>query len=360
MSKNNYFGGNLIFEKDLFFKKNKYYFSSKYFYYSNSRSSIYNILKKIKKNNDQNILIPSYLCNDIFIKIFKRVKLKFKLYEVDSELNCNFSEIKNKIDKNTTAVIVVNYFGVNKNLKSLKEIKLMHKKLYTIYDTVHNPFYFFDTKNISKYIDFSFTSLKKNFPLPDGSILYSKNYYFNTLSEYSSDHVKLWHKASNYKKKFLKGNKSLILEKKYMSIYSKLNTKEKINNSSISKFSFQYTNKIKINVISSKKILNYNYMYEKLKNIKNIHIFNLKKDHIPMFFPIFFKSEKYRDKIYYSLLENNIFCPKHWALNKDFSKLLNLSQKKFYNCQLSIPIDYRLNKHDILKIYKYIFELTNA
>ena len=192
-------------------------------------------------------------------------------------------------------------------LTMITDIKLNNKNLYTIYDTVHNPFYFFYTKNINKYIDFSFTSLKKNFPLPDGSILYSKKYNFNTFSEYSSDHVKLWNEASNYKKKFLKGSKSPILEKKYMSIFSKLNTKEKINNSSISTFSFQYTNKIKINLISSKKILNYNFMYEKLKNIKNIHIINLKKDHIPMFFPIFFKSEKFRDKIYYSLLKNNIF-----------------------------------------------------
>ena len=202
-------------------------------------------------------------------------------------------------------------------------------------------------------------SIKKNFPLPDGSVLYSKKYYFNTSAEYSSDHVKLWNEASNYKKKFLKGNKSPILEKKYMSIYSKLNSKEEINNLSISKFSFQYTNKIKINLISSKKILNYNFLYEKLKNIKNIHIIKLKKDHIPMFFPIFFNSEKFRDKIFYSLLKKNIFCPKHWALNKEFSNLLNLSQKNLYNCQLSIPIDYRLNKNDILNIYKYIFELTS-
>ena len=358
-----YIGGDLIYDKSVLFKRsNNFKIKNKNInYLYNGRSAFNRIIKSLNNNNSNNILIPSYLCGDVLISILKKLKYNYYIYNLDISLNCEYESIVKLIDQDTTAILLINYFGLVNNYRFAEKIKKKFKNIKIIYDVVQNPWFFFNLtakpltiKQQFDYVDFAFTSFKKSYPISEGSLLYSKKLIdFKKLTR-NNCAFKTWKSASLLKKKFLLERNNNLLEKKYLNYFKKIDSKNNINNYNISHESFIILNRLNLFKIAKIRIANYRFLYSALKKQKKIGILKLEKNKIPMFFPIFIISGN-RDYIIKKLKKNKIFCPVHWKLNNSLRSLISISNAKIYDTEISIPIDHRISKENLQTI---LYELN--
>jgi hypothetical protein len=371
MKENNkyYYGGDFLLDKSFFFSKTSNLNNNlkNYKFSKNSRSIFYQILKSIYAS-DKNILIPSYLCEDVLLKAITRSNFKYKIFKVNKNLEYDFNSINSLIDKNTNSILIINYFGIVDHISLIKKIKKKFKNINIIYDVVQNPWFFLTKKNFffskkinHSLIDFIFTSFKKSFPVPEGALMHSKKFNHDFIKKSSKFNYVNWHTASKIKKKFLINKSEILLEKNYLNIYEKIYKKQNITNEALYGQSKKMLTRIDYASIAKIRITNYNFVYNLLLNNKKILIFKLPNGNIPFFFPVFLKNQgSYRDSVLSALKELKIFCPVHWSLGNYFRKQLTKDGTFFYDNEISIPIDHRFNKVNLqILVNKLLIILNN-
>ncbi|WP_434304817.1 DegT/DnrJ/EryC1/StrS family aminotransferase [Clostridium botulinum] len=86
------------------------------------------IIEDISFENDEYILMPSYLCPTI-LHNFKRKNINFIFYEIDEELSINLKDIENKINNyKVKAVFFIDYFGFYHNDNTIDFLKKLQRK----------------------------------------------------------------------------------------------------------------------------------------------------------------------------------------------------------------------------------------
>ena len=285
------------------FKMNMYYFDS-------AREPFEYILKNIL--SEKTLLIPAYIGystregSGIFDPI-KNSKVKYKFYRMKNGLDIDLSNLFQLIDDNPNSVLLlVHYFGFYD--KALEKIKAYanDKSVVVVEDCAHAFFTFYQKPKIES--DYYLFSLHKMFVFNKGGLLISKN------------------------------NLKLETEMKYNP--------------------FEYN----LYQISQKRINNYNYLSDKLKNITKIKILkNSLGDNVPQTFPIILESVEIRDKLYFSLNEIRfgVVSLYHELINE-----LNCSDYKYEiflsQCILNLPIHQDVNFSDIdemiIQIEKILYE----
>jgi hypothetical protein len=180
--------------------------------------------------------------------------------------------------------------------------------------------------------DYSFTSLRKHFPIPEGALVYSK------LDNLGID-VDI--KQSSFFKNKLIGSllKYERLPDKLYLMFLEEGEKELDNDYNISKASIltQYlyeTTNLEVAKAKRKENCKYIYKYGQLCGLKFLFPFN--KNIVPLSVPIMLEE---RDKVRKMLMESNIFLPIHWPNNK-FNSFSDLSNKMSSN-ELSLVVDQR-------------------
>lgn len=131
---------------------------------SSGRGALSYILKNIEnKYNYTDILIPNYLCDSITNTIVD-LNWKYHFYNINQELEFDINEVINQ--KKANIILIINYFGMINLNKKIIEIKKKNPDMIIIEDDVQA--YFEYEKSVA---DYSFTSLRKWFPCPDGALI---------------------------------------------------------------------------------------------------------------------------------------------------------------------------------------------
>jgi len=315
---------------------------------STARQTLYRILES--RNNSANefydVYVQDYICGCVYEAI-NRAGKRIHYYHIDESFYQNFdyktlvSTIKKESDCKKTVLIFVNYFATFDCVRTVKIIKELDKDLTVI---IYNVQSFFDMR-IDSCADYQFTSLRKWFPVPDGSAV-------NGNKEHELKPIELVQSTSAVEgiiAGFLKNYKSFseVRDNDYLTHFEKA---EEIINSSwnvkVSSFTETILDTIDFDIVALQRRNNAYSLCEaiirnrsyKVSAERIIKLLDERSAMVPMFVSVFMDN---RDYVRHVLMNNNIFCPVHWpdAKNKDLAV-----------CELSLVIDQRYDENDMKKI----------
>jgi hypothetical protein len=309
------------------------------FLYSSGRAALYHILQNVKIHFPiiDTILLPDYLCRSI-IETVKLCCYKIKYYKLTDELTI-CKEKFCKLYTQRDAVLVINYFGISDTEIQIEYIQQLDAQSCIILDNVQ-AFYEMYNPTLASY---SFTSFRKWFPTPDGAVVKTKmkdmfiSHGANTFAKYKV--------CGSILKNF---RNTIVSDDIYLSLFDEgeqlitQNMNAKISDISVSIFS-----NLDIMKIAVQRKKNAKWIIDSLTKIGVEPVLNLKKDKVPLFVPIRIARRDYiRDQLFYK----GFLCPIHWPV---YENVIN-NENKIYTNELSIIIDQRYSKKDMLQIAKII------
>lgn len=308
------------------------------------RTSIYYILKNIIKNiNLKKAYLPSYCCESISLP-FIDLGIEVVYYDVyfDNGLKYNIN-----LNQECDIFFAINYFGYScMNMEDyIKQFKKKGK--IVIEDITHS---IFSNKKYSEYSDYLFASLRKWFPIASGGIAVNMNSKFLlNLENTNKDMISIKTEAMKNKENYMsnsEGKKEVFL-KQYSESEKILDSDYK--NYSIDEDSLKIIMGINIEEIINRRKENIKIIYEKLKNNKYIKFMEEKYDEKDclLFVPIILDT-KLRDKLRKYLIENKVYLPIHWILNKKLNNIFDhelslVCDQRYTNEQINIYIDKMIN-----------------
>ncbi len=299
-------------------------------YFTDSgRSSLRLLLHKLKTKR---FLIPNYLC-EIIVKIFNEFEIDYSFYNINSDLLIDTSSIEKK---NYDVLYIINYFGQNQDI-----CDFIDQEMIVIEDNVFLP-QFENSMNIDNWVGFN--SFRKISPIADGSLIKSTFKLPDELvKENRSDFAQMKYMAKDIKYYYLKDNR--YSEEEYLALFKlaekKLDMQGEIYNiSSHSLFRlFDFIGRIEQEY--SDRVENYNVLDSCLSN-KSVKI----KTKFPSFYIL---SVDLRDELRQYLFSKKIFLPVHWPS-------INGVSSDLYKTLISIPVDSRYNKDDMIRIAELVNE----
>lgn len=241
--------------------------------FSSGRNALFNILHSERISGG--ILIPNYLCDSI-TKAINEAGWRYKFYKINRDLQFDVDEIISC--KDIDAVLVINYFGMLKLEDSIRRIKQARPNLVIIEDDVQA---FFEYKNSEA--DYSFTSLRKWFPCPDGAFISTKRTLnMKTMVENKWSQYKF---AGNILKKY----NNVIDDSICLELLQKgeelLDVEYRSACSDISQVIFAH---VDIETIAKKRMNNAAYLHSKLEKLGIRHAY--RESAVPLFVPIFIEN----------------------------------------------------------------------
>lgn len=313
--------------------------------FSSGRVALLAILKGLKERNGANTIhIPYYICESVINTCFN-ARYNVNFYELNNDFQFPLEYLET-IKKNEI-LLTVNYFGLVDDYIKINEIKVLRPETIIISDQVQS-YWTFNRTNA----DYSFTSLRKHFPVPDGALVYSNG--ANLISSENLDNNIF------YKNKLLGSilKNQNINDESYLHFLNlgeeELDCSHEISSASnVCSFLF---NKLDLNTFCKKRKENYKFVFEfcKMNGIQLVFPFN--ENDIPLNVPILIDN---RDIVRRELFKSNIYLPIHWPIN-EFNKN-SLKSNKMANNELSLVVDQRYTIDEIeyeLKTLKNI--ITNG
>jgi len=143
------------------------------FLFGFARAALYEGLKIMGIKEGENVLVPSYVCN-VVVAPMRRLNIKVKFYEIDSNLVPLWKSLEEIIDSKTRAMLIVNYFGFPNDLATARDFCDKHG-IYLIEDNAHSFLSSDNGKPLGSAGDISLFSFRKIVPIPNGAALVVNN-----------------------------------------------------------------------------------------------------------------------------------------------------------------------------------------
>ncbi|MFC1979984.1 DegT/DnrJ/EryC1/StrS family aminotransferase [Chloroflexota bacterium] len=144
-----------------------------YLLYGYGRIALLDGLRILDCGEGSNVLLPSYNCRTA-VEPFRELSIEPRFYTVSLNLEPDIKDIKSKIDKNTKAILAINYFGFPQNIGGIQGICRKHG-LYFIEDNAHGPLSQKDCRLLGTFGDIGFSSIWKFLGVPNGAVLFINN-----------------------------------------------------------------------------------------------------------------------------------------------------------------------------------------
>jgi dTDP-4-amino-4,6-dideoxygalactose transaminase len=349
---NFFIGGEHFYSPQMLFKEKLFHldnyicnrFESKHIYYTGGGiHSLHLILRNLNFLKDEYCLLPSYLCPTILYP-FNDLNIKYKFYKVDQNLNIDLSFFNNSINSKCKAVFFINYFGFSHSDVTINYLQQLKKKGIIIIEDAAQSFFSDFTSVIG---DFCFNSFRKFLPM-DASVIIS-NLPLN------SGRLKKYSKYTFYKNlgqlfRYFNYKTGIGFSKTFQSFFKKAENEYYKNFSK----GFDRYNKYFLERTNFEKLIKKrrDYFSILLKEFEGISFFKELPDGVtPLGFPIIYEK---RDELKKYLIKESIFCPVHWKLPEEITRInfpesITLSNKLF-----TLPINENITEENFSK---YIFIL---
>ena len=320
------------FEIDLSIQRDAFKPAPDTYYYASGRAALYQILKSLKHRVNK-IWFPDWLCHTM-VEAAQKAGFEYEFYELSDKFMATVEALDAKGFKDGCLVLLINYFGLQDLIPTAKAIKEVYPNAIVIEDDVQAYYSFAETTN--PYADYSFTSLRKTFPSPDGGLVYTKQpmprvTQPNTFAKYKIEAgVMKYHRAENgikdedYLALFEKGSE--LIDENYESVMSR-----------DSEMLFAGTD---LQWVKQKRQENAAYLLDGLKSLGVEPLIEVPKDKVPLFVPIYLEN---RNEIRKRMFQRMVFCPVHWPLEDlPLKKGAEMAQH-----ELSLIVDQRYVKKDM-------------
>ncbi|MEG0889612.1 MAG: DegT/DnrJ/EryC1/StrS family aminotransferase [Bacteroides sp.] len=307
------------------------------FLYSSGRAAFYHILLSIKEYMPKikTLMLPDYICSSI-INIALKSGFEIIYYPISNSLQINYSIFRTLYTK-TSAVLLVNYFGLISLEEQVRFLREIDDDICIIEDNVQS---FFSMYNDLK-CDFSFTSFRKTFPVPDGSLVVTKHkltlpFFDNTFAQY---------KIAGGVLKGLRSN-NCFDDQLYLDLLEKGEEYIDINlESRMSDITSTLLSGIDLQRIALLRKRNAKYLTDGLSALGMEPLIPYKKEFVPLFIPIWLEN---RDNIRNFFFNNSIYCPVHWPVSNNTPKLLKGEELSKHELSLIIDQRYSLKDMDMI------------
>lgn len=141
--------------------------SGPHFFVSSGRDALVLIINVLELTPKDEVLLPPYLC-DVVVDVFRQRNIKVRFYKVKTNLEIDAEDALKRISKKTKAILYINYFGFPQPQHQVD--KLMATGLDVIEDNSHSFLSRYE-EGLERRGTFSFASLRKLLPIPDGAVL---------------------------------------------------------------------------------------------------------------------------------------------------------------------------------------------
>lgn len=272
----------------------------KFIYLYNGRSALNFALKNINLKKNDEILYPEFSC-DVIFQFESKNNYNYKFYPIKNNFHISLNKLKSKITKKTKIILIINFFGIQQNLKNFYKF-CKKKNILLLVDDCHT----FYNLSLSKSddCDAKFFSPSKIFDkIVAGGILQINNNRIHIKKKLTSSKLNL-----NLIKHLKAKLKKLLLYEKYK--FSKKRPKFEDENFFKSKFdvkNFSLNKEIisdikSINIKKEKKIRIENFKYwnnlcKKLE-IKPLLKINNIKHGCSLYYPAICKSSSHAQKVF--------------------------------------------------------------
>ena len=168
--------------------------------YSHARVALFYGLYHLHIEEGSNILLPDYIC-DVVPSTLDRFGIIPKYYKINDNFEPNWIHVNSIIDKSTTAIMMVHFFGNPQDISSFKSF-CKEKKIYLIEDYAHGYGGKIKGKTLGTFGDIGISSPRKILNTETGGIL-----YINGQISYANKKLKRYNVSTIKKiKKFLLNN----------------------------------------------------------------------------------------------------------------------------------------------------------
>ncbi len=306
--------------------------------YSSGRAALYQILKFLKQEKSVNhILLPDYLCSSVLVPV-KALGLDYTFYPIDEQLELRPESLR-QLYKKDSAVLLINYFGLQDLSSQIKAIRSIDENAIIIEDDVQA---YYEFKKPLGDVDFKFTSLRKTFAVPDGGLVKTKytlpkSEVHNTFGQYKA--------AAALLKSMRVGN---FNDQIYLEMFEKgetlIDDELGCGMSLVAEKLYAFMDEERVKV---RRLNNAQYLVELLKEIGVKPLLPLIEDHVPLFVPVTLTN---RDAVRKMMFQQEVFCPVHWPLEG-----LNIERGKIMaETELSLIIDQRYGRKEMDEIIKVL------
>lgn len=281
------------------------------YYFGYARTALWEGLRLLQISEGDNALLPAYICN-VVLAPFNHLGVKVKFYDVDDNLIPDIQQIKGLIDKNTRAILAVNYFGFPQQIKGILEI-CRNSKIYFIEDNAHGFLSSNQEKSLGSFGDIAIFSFRKTLSIPNGAALVinrrdlassglTQSYHGNTSADIRflitslKDQLRSWPVLMKIKQKLFTSNNPIYTEESV----------EEENNLHNYFIKFSKLSALTMRYLDYKKIIDsrrktYQYLLEYFIDSKGVELIYKKLDKgiVPYVFPVRVKDrEKFVVDIY--------------------------------------------------------------
>lgn len=328
---------------DILNAENRHFESPDVYAYSSGRAALYQILKYLKQEMGiSSVLLPDYLCSSILVPV-QKLGLEYSFYPIDEQLELqkkSFAELY----KNGSAVLLINYFGLQDLSALIKIIRGIDKNAIIVEDDVQA---YYEFKKPLGDVDFKFTSLRKTFAVPDGGLVKTKH---NLPKVESPNMFGQYKAAAALLKSMREGN---FNDNIYLEMFEKgeflIDEELECGMSLIAEKLYSYVDEERVKV---RRLNNATYLLEQLKELGIKPLLPLLDNHVPLFVPVVLKN---RDNVRKAMFKQDIFCPIHWPLDGMTIKRGELMSQ----IELSLIIDQRYGRNDMGNIVAVLKEHLN-
>lgn len=361
-----YIGGEIEYEDNnlAIQKKINYNIKSNYNLYSTGRTALKYILSFLKPTHP--ILLPSYMCVSI-CQPFNELGIPFQFYRIKKDLSIDIEFLLNMLNqKKYSALLFINYFGSTQNHNQLRTIKKLYNKLVFIEDCTHSTF-IPHLLEVSEYWgDIVFGSLRKTLPVSDGAFIFKTKSYPIKQTKIADDGFSLLkNHGKQLRKLFINGLDNNTIENIYIDLLNiaEARISDKIPDTGISKIANKIINKLNLNRVFQTRQINYNYLFDKLNNDKQIQnvgycINKINKSEMPYMLPFYVVNKK-RNKIRELMRNKGVFVSIIWSKIPEISVDDYIDTHNLGMNILCFPIDQRYNLEDMNNVYLTLKKVIN-
>ncbi len=311
-------------------------------FYASGRTALFAILDFAFRasKSGKKLLLPNYICKSV-VDCALHAGADCVFYRVNSDMKPDLEDLLDKA-KDVAAVILVNYFGMVSTEDAITRLKERELQIKIIVDDVQNYYGF----KLHDGVDYSFTSYRKWFPVPDGAeVIYSGD---KNLVRYEEPNRFYQYKLAG---NLLKNFDEILSPEIYLeSIETGESMLDRDFTGCISEYSLNRMNRIDKTEMAKRRRSNAKILHDGLSDLGVEHIWNNDEGIIPLFVPIIIK--KGREKLRSAFAKENIFCPVHWP--KFEIGGIPALDNSLYDNEMSLICDFRYGDDSMYKQLRII------
>ncbi|MEE9250340.1 MAG: DegT/DnrJ/EryC1/StrS family aminotransferase [Alphaproteobacteria bacterium] len=309
----------------------------------------------------RSILIPDFLCGDVFVPLLKAEVVQYRFYPVNEDLGIDVERLLDLADGGADAVLLINYFGLSDYHELARELRSRNESLAIVLDSAQALYDSRRDAPARAWADYLFVSLRKFLSVPDGAFVVSRAPIACNLTRTEDGGGAYYIMGAGLRHAFLWGAvdpaRAAETEAAYMKFFEKAADCVSTEPQPMSVFSRELVARLPLDRFAAQRRENYAFLADALDGIPGLTVLRprLPETATPLAMPVRVANGS-RDALRAHLMKRNIYCPVHWPLIKELEQNAPSRRIRLSASIMSLPVDQRYTPSDLGRVVEAIQE----